>query len=397
MSQTHNLVKPQLTDQLLLLKEIVKLLNCGQDINSALLGVLEHLQCFYAADGCLLILRESNNDRYRLHRAAARVGHNDFGTGEVIDAEFAALLLAIPPTYAVTCTSLPEATKARYEAFDVASGDHSEIELELCEGMLNLLGVSSLLSVPACCLGNPVGRLHLTSQSKIFQRLDAEFLHQAVELTMLAVHNSRLTDKITNDAAEQERKRVALDIHDSVIQPYIGLQLGLTAVRDKLKDGHKDVSADVERLLELTTNEIAAMRRIVHRLKDSRRGENDLLAAVNRFARKFEDTTGISVRVESCDVSNESIGNYLAAEVFQIIAEALSNIRRHTNSRQAWVKLAVRNNYLVVCIENKSKNEQPSLVFAPRSITERSTALGGCVDINQTAEVTTVRVQLPLK
>jgi signal transduction histidine kinase len=86
----------------------------------------------------------------------------------------------------------------------------------------------------------------------------------------------------------------------------------------------------------------------------------------------------------------------LAAEVFQMVAEGLSNIRRHTQATQAKIGLLRRNGYLVLRVENEGAPVTSPELFTPRSITERAAALGGQVLVERTDEGTAVVVEIPL-
>jgi hypothetical protein len=95
---------------------------------------------------------------------------------------------------------------------------------------------------------------------------------------------------------------------------------------------------------------------------------------VRRFASRFSEVTGIAVEVEARD--DLRVADRLAAEAFQMVAEGLSNVRRHTQSPQARVGLALQNGSLHLRIENPA-GPDPCAPFTPRSIAERAAALGG--------------------
>jgi signal transduction histidine kinase len=87
----------------------------------------------------------------------------------------------------------------------------------------------------------------------------------------------------------------------------------------------------------------------------------------------------------------------LAAVVFQMVAEGLSNVRRHTHATRATVRLAQNNGHLVVRLENEEPTELAPTPFTPRSITERATALGGHAHVEQNGGSTTsVVIEIPL-
>ena len=72
----------------------------------------------------------------------------------------------------------------------------------------------------------------------------------------------------------------------------------------------------------------------------------------------------------------------LAAEIFQIVREGLSNIKRHTDSAVARIRMTSLNGDIVLDIENDSSGAESQSTFTPRSITERAIALGGRVSVN---------------
>ena len=59
---------------------------------------------------------------------------------------------------------------------------------------------------------------------------DAAFLRQAANQITPVLEHIRLVDRMASDAADEERRRIARSVHDRVIQPYMGLQMGLKAL-----------------------------------------------------------------------------------------------------------------------------------------------------------------------
>ncbi len=100
---------------------------------------------------------------------------------------------------------------------------------------------------------------------------------------MLSLHNIKLEDQLASDAAEAKRQRIALDVHDGVVQPYIGLQSGLAAIRQKLMWGQADVKQEVDRLLDFAKDEIYQLRHMIQTLKNGGGAVSGLLPSVRRF------------------------------------------------------------------------------------------------------------------
>jgi signal transduction histidine kinase len=115
---------------------------------------------------------------------------------------------------------------------------------------------------------------------------------------------------------------------------------------------------------------------------------------VRRFAATFAETTGIAVQMEAA--GDMRLNDRLSAEVFQMVTEGLSNIRRHTHAMQARIILAHRDNQVVLRIEDQGINGSAPAPFIPRSITERATTLGGRVCVDQHEHGSAVIIEIPL-
>jgi signal transduction histidine kinase len=251
------------------------------------------------------------------------------------------------------------------------------------------------VAVPLRYQNAAIGRLYLTSTRRdTFDDSDVDFLLQVINHVTPVVENIRLVDRLASDAAEVERQRIAHDIHDSVIQPYIGLQIGLTAVTQKLEAGDTSAIDDIKRLNEQIAAVVVNLRNYMHGLKSAGEHENILVPSVRRFAATFAETTGIAVQLET--TGDMRLNDRLAAEVFQMVTEGLSNIRRHTHAMQASIFLAHRDNHMVLRIEDQGINGSALVPFVPRSITERAVTLGGRVRVDQHKHGSAVIVEIPL-
>ncbi len=144
--------------------------------------------------------------------------------------------------------------------------------------------------------------------------------------------------------------------------------------------------------MEMTVIGISYLRSRLSGLRTKGEHESSLSSAVKRFAARYSNFTGIPVEV-LCN-GDIRVNDRLAAEAFQMVAEGLSNIRRHTSSPRAEVHVGCRDGRL----ELRITNEEPSTLepFTPRSITERAKALGGRAQVRCEAGNTTVTVEIPL-
>jgi signal transduction histidine kinase len=224
---------------------------------------------------------------------------------------------------------------------------------------------------------------------------------------MPIVASIRLVDRLAAEAAEEERQKIARDIHDSIVQPYIGLQMGLVGIRQKLAGAQNsdtdidraqevisDATADTDRLIEMTGDGISDLRGYIHGLRDP--GESDsLMSSIRRFASKFSQATNILVQVRAD--TDIKVDDRLATETFQMIVEGLSNIRRHTQSTRAFIGLDCSDSRLTVRIENDGTRGLVTKPFVPQSIAERAQSLRGSASVEIFSDIgTSVVVEIPI-
>jgi signal transduction histidine kinase len=383
--------------RLALLKDVNTLANPRFGIDRTTGWLIEQLRGFYNADACLLVTADSATGGYLMRRADRN--HPERAVrNESIPEKLAQRLLELPANHAIVYSNKPHvwwSIHARSRGYDIVTKARVTENLRGSQALAATLDAESFVAVPLHYHSTVSGRLYLTATRRdAFDDSDVDFVLQVIDYFTPVIENIRLVDRLASDAAEVERRRIAHDIHDSVIQPYIGLQIGLTAIGQKLETGDTDVSHDIKRLNEQIAAVIANLRNYMHGLTLSSASDNILVPAVRRFAATFADTTGIAVQVEATD--DMHLNDRLSAEVFQMVTEGLSNIRRHTHAMQASIVLAHRDNQVVLIIEDQNINDSAAAPFTPRSITERARMLGGRVRIDQHEHGSSVIVTIPL-
>jgi signal transduction histidine kinase len=209
------------------------------------------------------------------------------------------------------------------------------------------------------------------------------------------IENIELVDRMASDAASQERRKIALDIHDTAIQPYIGLKLGLSALRHQAAADNPLVD-DLDKLVGMATKVIDDLRRYAGTVKHGIGRTDPVLQTILREqAAQMRDFYGIDFMVEVRGEIN--VSDRLTAEVLQIVQEGFNNVCKHTVAQHGTVRLECENGKLSIQIENERTGVRPA-AFTPRSITERAAALGGSAVVMQEEEggCTIVRVEIPV-
>ena len=389
--------------RLALLKEIGRLSNPRLGTDRTIGSSLERLRAFYDADDCLLITTGSAVEGVRLRRATRDAPERCYRE-DPLPADVAGTLLAPPPTHALVFPRPAEGRgwpwSASVQQLDVEAGASVSEDPALVDRLAEWLGPTSFVTVPVIGHGRLVGRLYLAGTPRRVGLGDVEFLLQVVDALLPLLENMRLVDRLAASAAEEERRKIARDVHDSVIQPYIGLQIGLSALERQLESRPRGpeealrAAADgVRRLLAVTDSGIDDLRGFVARLQGGEATTKGFTSIAESFARKFTEFTGIAVEVETAE--GLLINDRLAAELFQMMAEGLSNVRRHSEAKRATLRLSESEGALLLAIENDGSRVPPA--FVPRSLADRAKALQGWVEVQAPeAGGTRVLVTIPL-
>jgi len=261
--------------------------------------------------------------------------------------------------------------------------------------LADLVGKTRLLSVPLSRPGIGRMRLIVAGESIAVDAQSLEMLLHIVEQVGPSVENAYLRERLATEAADTERARIGRDLHDSAIQPYIGLKFALEAVQRRAS-AENPVAPDLARLVTMASEELANMREVISGLRGTPgKGGALLSSAVRRQASRFGQLFGIQVEVEV--EGDMPVSRRIAGELFHIVAEGLSNIRRHTQARRAWISLSSNDGSLVLAIRNANDAQTPvAPLFTPVSLTERAAALGGSAVLDRDESSTTVTVRVPI-
>ncbi|HEX7175521.1 MAG TPA: histidine kinase [Pyrinomonadaceae bacterium] len=387
----------KLKRRLELLRSIGRSANPRFGIDQTMCVFMEGVRKFYQADTCLLVTQNPETHEYFLRRADRLKSDRAVGN-EMVSGEIGCQLAWLLGEEAVAYE--PRRSSGRRGRVLVAGRAPADADdprlLPAALSLRHLVGDEAFLSAPLRRRDGTAARLYVTSRERPFDGGDLQFLCQVVEHATPHIENHELLDQLASMAANQERRRISSDLHDSTIQPYIGLKMGLEAVRRKAAPDNP-LNGDLSELLMRIEVELADLRRYVRGLKreDHEAAEPVLTAAVRQYAEQFARLSGLDV---SCEVqSGLGVSDRLAAEAFQIVREGLSNVRRHTAARRAAVRLSSAGGRLVIEVENEAPGASFRAVpFTPRSIKGRAELLGGMVRVGEGERgVTVVRVEIP--
>jgi len=258
----------------------------------------------------------------------------------------------------------------------------------------SLLDCRSFVSVPVRYDARSMARLCVTSRDQTaFGAHDLDLLVMVFEHVRPTLERLRILDTIADDAAVTERLRVAHDLHDALIQPWIGLRMGIAAALRR-SQADEPVTPVLEHLLALATQELEQLREYSREFGTPGDGHARLADGIRRIAARFAAAADMDVRVDAPDPL--PVQDRVAREVFHIVAEGLSNVRRHTEAAHVSIHVHREDQDLHLRIANPGGSDTTEQPFTPRSIQERVARLGGVTTVHADAGTTVVDVRIPL-
>jgi signal transduction histidine kinase len=180
-------------------------------------------------------------------------------------------------------------------------------------------------------------------------------------------------------AAEQERSRIAREIHDGVAQSVYMLSLNLDRATEMASGGLRDRLSDLTRLSRQCLLEV---RQYIFDLRPLLSGETDLVAALRNQIREFETISGLEVEFDVTG-SVRGLPFTVASTGYRVVQEGLANGFRHAEASQLVVGLEFRDADFSIAVEDDGIGIPPGK-GAGRGITnmtERVQALRGTLQI----------------
>jgi signal transduction histidine kinase len=203
-------------------------------------------------------------------------------------------------------------------------------------------------------------------------------------------------------AQEEERRRIARDLHDDVNQELVAQMLALSTLRDRLADvTTPGVREEVAGLRSRVMTVSRAIRQLSHSLHPGVLEHVGLVTALRGYCGDFERTHGLPVSFHG-DGELGPVLPDVALCLYRVTQEGLGNVARHAGARHARVTLERDGDDVVLTLGDDGRGFDPSEARSRRglgllSLDERARLVGGRLTIKRESEHGTVlQVTLPL-
>ncbi|MDO6386021.1 MULTISPECIES: hybrid sensor histidine kinase/response regulator [Uliginosibacterium] len=234
------------------------------------------------------------------------------------------------------------------------------------------------------------GAMWNITQSKV---AESELRASRSQLAELSEHLQRVK--------EDERDRIARDIHDVLGGTLVGIKISAKLLAGKLGQAEPAALARIHDIEVMLDEAITTAGRVARELRPGILKEFGLAAAIESYAEDYSHRAGISCTVLCADHDIETDEN-ISLALFRTYQEALTNVSKHAQAAQVEVRLMQEENDIVLEISDDGRGlTEQDLVkpksFGLRGIRERLKGLGGDMELLQREpRGTTVILRAPL-
>ena len=204
------------------------------------------------------------------------------------------------------------------------------------------------------------------------------------------------------EAREEEKTRIARELHDELGQLLTALKMDLSWLRDHLPAG--EVLDKADEMAQMLDHTVTATRRISADLRPLMLDDLGLAEAASWLVEDFAKRSGIKVETRIAeDIPLESLSKSASTAVYRAVQESLTNIARHSGAKNAWVLIEVDEASLYVEVEDDGRGIAPQDLAKTRSLglkgmRERVAFLGGAIEIGRAVRGgTRLRLRMPLR
>lgn len=247
----------------------------------------------------------------------------------------------------------------------------------------------------------------LTTYNDITQRkkLEARIQKHTAELLQLSTIRQELLQRIIT-VQEDERQRIARELHDSLGQFFAALIIRLTTLENTPNIPLK-IQNSLYSLRALTTQIDAEIDRLTMELRPPTLDDLGLVDALRSYCQEWTTTSGIPVDIVSINAEPTGLALATQATAYRIVQEALTNVLRHAQATQISVIVERRPEMVRMIIEDNGqgfdatafdRQRRPGRQLGLIGMVERAMLVGGTLTIeSEPGSGTTVFLHIPLQ
>ena len=264
------------------------------------------------------------------------------------------------------------------------------------------------LAAPLQRGGATIGLLAIGSRvPRTFGVDDVEALATLANQAAIAIENAHLQARLRELAVIAERERIAREMHDGLAQVLGYVNTKSQAVDEYLATGRvAEARVQLAELAGAARSVYVDVREAILGLRSPIEPGAGLVGAVEEYAHRFADASKLAVAVEAtAEARAAALAPEVEAQVFRIVLESLTNVRKHADAHRATLTLDVDGSTLVIRVVDDGRGFAP-LGSPPggwphyglAAMRERAASIGGSIEWSSGAEAgAVVRLAVPVE
>ena len=280
-------------------------------------------------------------------------------------------------------------------------------------------GLHSFASIPLRAKEQIVGVMNVARRDRRpFDERDVQLLTAIGHQVGVAVENARLWEELKQkeharsellkkviSAQEEERQRIARELHAEMAQGLTALIMGLGRLEQTVPEMPAATAGLVDSVMAFASRALADTRRLIVDLRPPVLDDLGLIPAVRTLAETRLEEQGVTVSVET-DHLDEGLPAHLKVTIFRVLQEAVSNCARHSQAKTVRIRMRADSERFQAVVEDDGIGFDPSTIrqatdgkipLGLLGMKERASLLGGTLDVrSSTRGGTTVVLDIPL-
>ena len=228
---------------------------------------------------------------------------------------------------------------------------------------------------------------------------------QIEEGERMRTESLRLFTIATQQAQEEERARIARELHDDLCQRLTGTKYRVEVLHDQVLSTHRRMAKDLDDVMQELDRSITEVRRMSFNLRPSVLDDFGLVPALRLLCSEFQKAHGITTSLEIAGDIGDDIGAHTEIALYRIAQEALTNVAKHAGATRVSVSLTREESFVRLHVEDDGKGFAYEEAVSKRgaghglgliSMRERAELLGGSCAVTSTGgKGTLVAITVP--
>lgn len=162
----------------------------------------------------------------------------------------------------------------------------------------------------------------------------------------------------TINAQEEERKRLARELHDELAQALTVLIMRLEVLEEQVSPGQVALKQELARTRALTAQTLEETRQLILDLRPTMLDDLGLIPAIRWYAEMHLESLGVEVSLETSG-ARRRLPQTVETALFRIVQEAINNIARHAGARHVEIHLVFEDDGVTACVEDDGRGFDP--------------------------------------